>query len=78
MSWWFYIKALVVLCSSSGQLTRAATLPRYGTGLSPKFIRFSAGSLITIYGLAVPGNWYETPLNLGWHQIWVNTYHGIS
>jgi hypothetical protein len=38
------------LCLSVRQtnLSRATTLPRYGTGLSPKFIYLSAGSLITI------------------------------
>jgi hypothetical protein len=41
-------KALVFLCSRSEQLTRATTLPRYGTGLSPKYIRLSARSLTTI------------------------------
>jgi hypothetical protein len=41
-------KALVFLCSRSKQLNRATTLPRYGTGLSLKFICFSAGSLTTI------------------------------
>jgi hypothetical protein len=30
------------------QFTRATKSPRYGTGLSPKFFYFSAGSLITI------------------------------
>jgi hypothetical protein len=44
----FIKKALVFLCSRSEQLNRATTLPRYGTGLSPKFICFSAGSLTTI------------------------------
>jgi hypothetical protein len=44
-SWWFYKeKALVVLCSRSEQLTRATTLPQYGTGPSLKFICLSAGS----------------------------------
>jgi hypothetical protein len=43
-SWWFYKKTLVFLCSHSKQLTRATTLPRYGTGLSPKFICFSVGA----------------------------------
>jgi hypothetical protein len=41
-------KALVFLCSRSEQLNRATTLPRYWTGLSLKFICFSAGSLTTI------------------------------
>jgi hypothetical protein len=31
-----------------GNLNRATTLPRYGTGFSLKFICFSAGSLTTI------------------------------
>jgi hypothetical protein len=35
------------------QLTRATTLPRYGTGPSLKFVCFSAGSLI-LY----KGSWY--------------------
>jgi hypothetical protein len=50
-SWWFYKKTLVFLCSRSEQLTRATTLPRYGTGLSLKFICFSAGSLTLYKGL---------------------------
>jgi hypothetical protein len=33
------------------QLTRATTLPRYGMGLSSKFICFSAGSLTLYKGL---------------------------
>jgi hypothetical protein len=41
-------KTLVFLCSRSEQLTHATTLPQYGTGLSPKFICLSAGSLTTI------------------------------
>jgi hypothetical protein len=41
-------KALVFLCSRSEQLTHATTLPRYGMGLSPKFIWLSAGSVTTI------------------------------
>jgi hypothetical protein len=49
-SWWFYKKALVFLCSRSEQLTRATTLPRYGTGPSLKFVCFSAGSLILYKG----------------------------
>jgi hypothetical protein len=47
----FYKKALVFLCSRSEQLTRATTLPWYGTGLSPKFVSFSAGRLIPYKGL---------------------------
>jgi hypothetical protein len=47
-SWWFYKKTLVFLCSRSEQLTHATTLPRYGMGLSPKFIYLSAGSLTAI------------------------------
>jgi hypothetical protein len=47
-SWWFWKKALVFLCSRSKQLTRATTLPRYGTGPSLKSVCFSAGSLTTI------------------------------
>jgi hypothetical protein len=40
----------MALCISVRQTNypRAATLPRYGTGLSLKFICFSAGSLTTI------------------------------
>jgi hypothetical protein len=49
--WWFYKKALVFLCSRSEQLTRATTLPRYGTGLSLKSVCFSAGSLALYKGL---------------------------
>jgi hypothetical protein len=37
---------LVFLCSPSEQLTHATTLSWYATGLSPKFVCFSAGSLI--------------------------------
>jgi hypothetical protein len=44
----FIKKALVFLCSRSEQLYRATTLSRYGMGLSPKFICFSAVSLTTI------------------------------
>jgi hypothetical protein len=41
------------LCISVRQtnLTRATTLPKYGTGLSPKFICLSAGSLALYKGL---------------------------
>jgi hypothetical protein len=46
----------VFLCSRSEQLTRATTLPRYGMGLSLKFICLSAGSLTTIYGSVGPQN----------------------
>jgi hypothetical protein len=45
------IKTLVVLCSRLEQLTHATTLPRYGTGLSPKSVFFSAGSLTLYKGL---------------------------
>jgi hypothetical protein len=45
---WFYKRTLVFLCSRLEQLTRVTTLPLYGTGLSPKFIYLSAGSLTTI------------------------------
>jgi hypothetical protein len=48
---WFYKKALVFLCSRSEQLTRATTFPRYGMGLSPKFICLSAWSLALYKGL---------------------------
>jgi hypothetical protein len=41
-------KRHVFLCSRSKQLTRATTLPRYGTGPSLKSVCFSAGSLTTI------------------------------
>jgi hypothetical protein len=34
-----------------GNLIRATTLPWYGTGLSPKFVCFSAGSLTLYKGL---------------------------
>jgi hypothetical protein len=51
MIWWFYKKTLVFLCSRSEQLNRATTLPRYGTGLSLKFICFSARSLTLYKGL---------------------------
>jgi hypothetical protein len=44
-------KALLFLCSRSEQLNRATTLPWYGTGLSLKFICFSAGSLTLYNGL---------------------------
>jgi hypothetical protein len=43
--WW--------LCIHPGQLTHATTLPRYGTGLGPKFICLGAGSLV-LY----KGSWY--------------------
>jgi hypothetical protein len=39
----------------SEQLNRATTLPRYGTGLNPKFIRLSAGSLALYTGSEDPG-----------------------
>jgi hypothetical protein len=42
---------LVITRYPPEQLTRATTLPRYGTGLSPKFICFSAGSLTLYKGL---------------------------
>jgi hypothetical protein len=45
------IKTLVVFCSRSKQLTHATTLPRYGMGLSPKSVCFSAGSLTLYKGL---------------------------
>jgi hypothetical protein len=38
-----------------GNLIRATTLPRYGTGLSSKFICLSAGSLALYKGLQDPG-----------------------
>jgi hypothetical protein len=44
-------KALVFLCSRSKQLTRATTLPQYGTGPSLKSVYLSAGSLILYKGL---------------------------
>jgi hypothetical protein len=42
---------LVITRYPPEQLTRATTLPQYGTGLSLKFICFSAGSLILYKGL---------------------------
>jgi hypothetical protein len=48
---------LVITRYPPEQLTRATTLPRYGTGLSPKFIYFSAGSLTLYKGLKNPGIW---------------------
>jgi hypothetical protein len=42
---------LVITRYPPEQLTRATTLPRYGTGLSLKFICFSAGSLTLYKGL---------------------------
>jgi hypothetical protein len=44
-------KTLVVLCIRSEQLTPEATLSRYGTGLSPKFICLSTGSRALYRGL---------------------------
>jgi hypothetical protein len=41
----FLKKGTVYKCSPN-QLPRATTLPWNGTGLSLKFIRFSAGSLV--------------------------------
>jgi hypothetical protein len=53
--WPWRIKELVVIQMTlvitrypPEQLTRTTTLPQYGTGLSLKFICFSAGSLTTI------------------------------
>jgi hypothetical protein len=42
---------LVITMYAPEQLTRATTLPRYGTGLSLKFICLSAGSLALYKGL---------------------------
>jgi hypothetical protein len=42
---------LVITRYPSEQFTRATTLPRYGTGLSSKFIWFSAGNLTLYKGL---------------------------
>jgi hypothetical protein len=42
---------LVITRYPPEQLTRATTLPRYGMGLSLKFICFSAGSLTLYKGL---------------------------
>jgi hypothetical protein len=42
---------LVITRYPPEQVTRATTLPRYGMGLSLKFIYFSAGSLILYKGL---------------------------
>jgi hypothetical protein len=53
-SWWFYKSGIVYKCSPN-QLTRATTLPWNGTELSPKFICFSAGSLVLYKGLLDPG-----------------------
>jgi hypothetical protein len=46
----FRKNGIVYKCSPN-QLPRATTLPRYGTGLSLKFICFSAGSLTLCKGL---------------------------
>jgi hypothetical protein len=46
----FYKSGIVYKCSPN-QLTRATTLAQYGTGLSLKFIRLSAGSLALYKGL---------------------------
>jgi hypothetical protein len=60
--WSWRIKELVVfkrhwwsLSVRSEQFIRATTLPRNGTGLSSKFICFSAGSLTLYKGLWDPG-----------------------
>jgi hypothetical protein len=56
-SWTWELKELVIYKSgivykcSPNQLTRATTLPRYGMGLSLKFIYRCAGSLILYKGL---------------------------
>jgi hypothetical protein len=42
---------LVITRYPPKQFTRATTLPQYGTGLSSKFIYFSAGSLTLYKGL---------------------------
>jgi hypothetical protein len=42
---------LVITRYPPEQLTRATTLPRYGMGLSLKFICFSTGSLTLYKGL---------------------------
>jgi hypothetical protein len=42
---------LVITRYPPEQLTRATTLARYGTGLSPKFVCLSAGSLALYKGL---------------------------
>jgi hypothetical protein len=42
---------LVITRYPPEQLTCATTLPRYGTGLSPKFVCLSAGSLALYKGL---------------------------
>jgi hypothetical protein len=44
-------RTLVITRYPLEQLTRATTLPRYGTGLSSKFMFFSAGSLTLYKGL---------------------------
>jgi hypothetical protein len=70
--------SLVITRYPPEQLTRATTLPRYGTGLSPKFIYLSVWSLIVYKGLWYLGSWCTQPRNLGWPRAWGNTYHGIS
>jgi hypothetical protein len=42
---------LVITRYPPEQLTHATTLPQYGTGLSPKFICLSVGSLALYKGL---------------------------
>jgi hypothetical protein len=46
----FLKKGIVYKCSPN-QLPRTTTLPWNGTGLSWKFVRFSAGSLVLYKGL---------------------------
>jgi hypothetical protein len=53
MSWCFSKWHWWSLSVHSEQLTRATTLPRYGTGPSLKFVCFNAGSLVLYKGL-----WY--------------------
>jgi hypothetical protein len=53
--WWFFKWHWWSLGVHLEQLTRATTLPWYGTGLSRKFICLSAGSLSLYKGLEDPG-----------------------
>jgi hypothetical protein len=66
----FLKKGIVYKCSPN-QLSRATTLPWNGMGLSSKFVRFSAGSLVLYKGLQDPRIWvvasggqqYSGPVN---------------
>jgi hypothetical protein len=68
----------VFLCSRSEQLTRATTLPRYGTGPSLKFVCFSAGSLILHKGSWYLENMVHATPESRLSPRMGNTYHGIS